>query len=763
MLADVLDGARDQLAIELERCAVVSGSTEGSNVRLRRERLTALIQEAIAALRQGSTDDPTRPFTRPAPTAQHPLERRDRELVRHYLLGQIEQKHLCASADEAAILAEWPEQAERQRLREQNQRLCALLDDVQESAALLAPDGRILYCNRQALQRLQEVVRIGRDDIIGKTFAEIGVPSEYLVGCPVDRLEATARAREAVQLRILGRTKESQFDAVYQPDGTVGAVAVLIRDIHNRKLAEQRLALSGKLSALVGLSDPDRLAEALAQVPIPELADWCSVNLIEDGRIRRTFVAHRDPSQAPLQDAIMRAAPAWDRHPLWQELQSNGFQLLAEVTDDLVRKLAANDDQYRLLSQVEIRSLMVVPLAVRGQIVGIVSCAYTTESGRRYGRDDPALVEDLALHAAHAFENARLMKALKSSEERFRVALAGAQTAVFEQDASLRYVWAYNPLTPFDAVGKTHEESFPPAEAATLTEIKRRVLDEGEGAQREIDLTFGSGEARHYRETMEPLRDADGKVVGLIGAATDLTEAHRMRQELTKEIGFRERMMGILSHDLSNPLSAIVMCTDLLLRREDLPQAGREQAQRIRRSASRMREMIGTLLDFTRIRAQDKVAVSPAPTDLGDLSRDAVDEIRVAWPDHPIELEVRGDAHGEWDPARMSQTICNLASNAITYGERGTVVKISVAGDGSEVALKVHNFGPPIPPDLMPVLFQPFRRAGLEDRSPNGLGLGLYIVEQIVRAHSGTVDVESTAQDGTTFTVRLPRAPGRPL
>src|SRR6476661_1755263 len=159
----------------------------------------------------------------------------------------------------------------------------------------------------------------------------------------------------------------------------------------------------------------------------------------------------------------------------------------------------------------------------------------------------------------------------------------------------------------------------------------------------------------------------------------------------------------MLSHDLSNPLSAIVMCTDLLLRREDLPRAGREQAQRIRRSASRMREMIGTLLDFTRMRALDRVAVSPEPTDLGDISRDAVDELRVAWPDHAIELEVRGDARGEWDPARMSQTISNLATNAITYGEHGTAVKISVEGDGGEVTLKVHNFGPQIPPDLVPV------------------------------------------------------------
>ncbi|HXT99608.1 MAG TPA: ATP-binding protein [Polyangia bacterium] len=759
MLADVLDGTRDQLAAQLARCAGIGGPADVVGARQRRERLRALVEEAIQVLRHGGVDDPAQPCSRLTPTAEQPLELVDRELVQRYLLGQIEQHHLQASADETGILAKWAGQAERKRLREQNQRLCALLDDVKENVVLLAPDGRILYCNLRAFQRLHELARVNRDEIIGRTFAEIGVSSEFLVGCPVDRLEAMARTHEAVEMQILGRTKESQFDAVYRPDGSVAAVAVLIRDIHNRKLAEVRLALLTKLSALVGMSDPDVLAESLAQVPIPELADWCSVNLIEDGRIRRTYVAQRDPSQAPLRDAIMRLTPTWDRHPLWQELLNGGFQLLAEVTDDLLRKLAPNDDYHRLLSQVGIRSLIVVPLATRGQIIGIGTCAYTTESGRRYGRDDPALAEELALHAAHAFENARLMRDLKTSEERFRVALAGAQTSVFEQDASLRYVWAYHPSSPFEMVGRTHEEAFPPDEAAMLTTFKRHVVEAGESVQREMDATFGSGELRHYRETIEPRRDRGGNVVGLIGAATDLTEQHRMRQQLTEELGFREKMMGILSHDLGNPLTAIVMAVDLMLHRGDLSPAGRDQALRIRRSAGRMAEMIGTLLDFTRMRSRDKLSVTPVATDLGEIARDAVDEVRVAWPDQPIELDAHGDAHGEWDPARMAQTVSNLVSNAITYGERGTAVKISVEGGEREVTLRVHNVGPPIAAELRSVLFQPFRRAGLEDRSPRGLGLGLYIVEQIVLAHGGTIDVDSTAENGTTFTVHLPRAP----
>ena len=119
----------------------------------------------------------------------------------------------------------------------------------------------------------------------------------------------------------------------------------MVRDIHYRKHTQTRLALLTKLSALVGISDPDQLAEALVQVPIPELGDWCTVNLLESGRIRRTFVANRDPSKTPLRDAIVRTLPAWDRHPLWQELLTGGFQLLTEVSDDL---LPANAGRWRL-------------------------------------------------------------------------------------------------------------------------------------------------------------------------------------------------------------------------------------------------------------------------------------------------------------------------------------------------------------------------------------------------------------------------------
>jgi signal transduction histidine kinase len=755
MLSNVLDARRGQVVAELERRAA---ATEGPGMPAvgRRDRLNAYVDELIVALRRGGVDEQT-PLA--ATTVDPAFERQERELLRRFALEQIEQHPTETSPQERFIVSQWASLSDRRRLLEQNQRLRTLLDGIDESTAILAPDGRILYVNRHAAQVLYEACGVAPDEIVGKAPAEINIPNEFGIARPVDELLSLARAKDSLEVVAWGRAKENHFDALYAPDGTVAAIAVVTRDVQSSKLAQSRIALLSKLGALIGTVDYDEVAQAIARVPIPELADWCAVNVIQDKRIVRTFIAQRDPAKAPIRDALMRAAPDWDRHPLWQEMLISGFQLLGEVSDDLLRRLAVSDEQYRLLQKVGVRSMMVVPVASRGQIIGIITLAYTGESGRRYGRDDPALAEELALHAAHIAENASLMKELKSSAARFRIALAGARTAVFEQDHLLRYVFHYNPASPFALVGKTHEEMFPPDQAKLLNSLKTRVLDTGESAFEEMDLNIGGGERRHYLEAIEPMRDRFGKIVGVIGAATDITEQQRTQQQLTEALGFRERMMGILGHDLRNPLSTITMADSLLLKRQDLAPEARDQVLRIRHAADRMQEMIGTLLDFTRARFLGKVPVSPAPADMGEIAHGVVDELRVAWPDHDIRVEVRGDSHGRWDSGRMAQAISNLVGNAITYGEPNTPVRVSVDGTGDEMILSVKNHGPPIPPELMPVLFEPFRTGAPEDRSPRGLGLGLYIVQQIVLAHDGTIDVESTAPEGTTFTVRLPRAP----
>jgi signal transduction histidine kinase len=216
-------------------------------------------------------------------------------------------------------------------------------------------------------------------------------------------------------------------------------------------------------------------------------------------------------------------------------------------------------------------------------------------------------------------------------------------------------------------------------------------------------------------------------------------------------------MMSILGHDLRNPLSAIAIAAAGMARAPDVPEDLRKKTLVIKKATRRMTEMIETLLDFARVESLGRLPVSPAPTDLGARAREVVEEARAAWPDRAIELELGGDLHGQWDSARVEQAMSNLIANALQHGDAAKPVRVSLDGAGPAVLVRVKNEGKAIAPDLLPTLFEPFAR-GTSDTSAHGLGLGLYIVKQVAIAHGGTIDGESNAEAGTTFTLLLPRA-----
>ena len=237
-------------------------------------------------------------------------------------------------------------------------------------------------------------------------------------------------------------------------------------------------------------------------------------------------------------------------------------------------------------------------------------------------------------------------------------------------------------------------------------------------------------------------------------------EDKRIQVQLAQALEFRERVMGILGHDLSNPLTAITGLTQTILNRSGLPDDILRRVSVIDGAARRMIEMIGTLLDFTESRFKGSLAIVRAQADLVDVVTKAIDELRAAHPGRIIHLDAYGPARGEWDAARMQQVISNLVANAIAHGGRDTPVRVSVAEAEKEIMVLVHNLGSVIPPEFLPKIFDPFEQGQRNALSGSrSVGLGLYIVRQIVLAHGGTIKVESTVEKGTCFTVCLPRKP----
>jgi signal transduction histidine kinase len=223
----------------------------------------------------------------------------------------------------------------------------------------------------------------------------------------------------------------------------------------------------------------------------------------------------------------------------------------------------------------------------------------------------------------------------------------------------------------------------------------------------------------------------------------------------------QERYLAILSHDLRTPLGAIITATRFMLDAGGLEEPNLTLVTRASSSARRMNQMVLDLVEFTRTRLDDAIPVVRSEVDGRRLIQDVVLEIAGSYPDSVVQVETGGDLSGAWDADRLTQALTNLVGNAVQHGAHGKPIRVSGRGAGDEVTFSVLNEGPPIPAEQQAAIFQEghtvgARHAGVDRRHQ---GLGLYIVERIVAAHGGGVSVRSSEEEGTIFTIRLPRRP----
>jgi hypothetical protein len=228
----------------------------------------------------------------------------------------------------------------------------------------------------------------------------------------------------------------------------------------------------------------------------------------------------------------------------------------------------------------------------------------------------------------------------------------------------------------------------------------------------------------------------------------------------------RRMFLGILGHDLRNPLAAITLTAKLAKAAPaDSPELPRQLAQ-IVESANAISGLVTDLIDFANSALGVHVPLAPARADLHVLCEEVIREVRAARPAGSVRLRVRGDLAGTWDAHRLRQLIANLLGNAFQHGSPTDPVHLTADGtDLDAVVITVHNCGEPIPADLLPTIFDPLTRgrpSSIQQRhNPGSIGLGLYIVREIATAHGGSAELTSTAAAGTTVTIRLPRHAAR--
>jgi signal transduction histidine kinase len=259
--------------------------------------------------------------------------------------------------------------------------------------------------------------------------------------------------------------------------------------------------------------------------------------------------------------------------------------------------------------------------------------------------------------------------------------------------------------------------------------------------------------------------------------AENLTDLIRFNeaidQTLTESISYyskkvdhsRNLFLGVLSHDLRNPIGAMLMSAQLTGRIGSLSERQKMLISQVVTSAGRASDILDQLLDLTRARLGSGLRVIREPMDMAFVCRQLLDEMRTLHPHRIFTLDVAGDMQGDWDRPRISQVLSSLLGNAVQYGFKDLPVGVAINGQANEISLSVHNEGVPISPDAIPGLFDPLIRGAADDNeySNSNLGLGLYITKEIISAHGGTVQVTSSEKDGTTFTARFPRSPGEAL
>jgi two-component system CheB/CheR fusion protein len=359
---------------------------------------------------------------------------------------------------------------------------------------------------------------------------------------------------------------------------------------------------------------------------------------------------------------------------------------------------------------------------------------------------------------------------LHESQELLQQVLDNSSTLIYVKDLDGRYLLVNRNCEPILCVppeqvrGKTDHDFLPAEVADVLREHDRRVLESGETMRFEETLPCGE-ERRTWLSVKFPLRDRGERICAVGGVCTDITDQKRAEVESRHAVELRDRFLAMLSHELRNPLNAIVNAVEVMNAPAETLEAleGRTEARRIiARQARQMSRLLDDLLDVSRV-TQNKIELRSRVLDLCQVIEEVEQVLRPTMGGRRLSFscEVQDAPLAvEGDPARLQQTFVNLLNNAVKYTPEGGDIRVAARREGDEAVVTVRDSGVGIPADMLPHVFELFVQSDDSlDRSDGGLGVGLSLVQSIVEMHGGTVTAHSDGPGrGSEFVVRLPLA-----
>jgi signal transduction histidine kinase len=297
--------------------------------------------------------------------------------------------------------------------------------------------------------------------------------------------------------------------------------------------------------------------------------------------------------------------------------------------------------------------------------------------------------------------------------------------------------------------------------AAASAHAAARLLDQFSAAQVLAEFrALRASVIRLWREGQHSADAADLDDLIRFDEAVDQLISQSVEQYANRVDQAKDMLLGVIGHELRDPLATIAMSTELLAKTVGTDAKYAPTLARLNRSVERMGYIVADLFDLTIIRLGNGMQIVPVSCDLAKTCEDCIEDIQATHQNSPIHWEKVGNCHGRWDESRLRQVIMNLLGNAIKHGN-AEPIQVAITGNEERVVVNVTNRGPVIRPEDRVKIFGPLMRGLGKRPDANGLGLGLYISKAIVEAHHGNLDCTSSATDGTTFAVSLPKAQPR--
>jgi signal transduction histidine kinase len=566
-----------------------------------------------------------------------------------------------------------------------------------------------------------------------------------------------------------------------------------IEDYRRKEEQYHFLAKAGEL--LASSLDYEKTLKSIANLIVPDLADWCTVHIQEeDGTIRQLALAHGDPAMMRYAEELNVRYPSDYNAPggIKDMLLTGKATFLGEITDEMLVKGAKDEEHLKLTRALELSSYMAVPVIARGKAMGVI--AFFTAKGKRFTEDDLEFAKLLGSRAALAIDNARLYRDAQRALEELSALNRDLEKKVIERTrevnearekdrANLRRLKAMLAHLPQAALMmndtgqiielnqrycEIFEIGLSAAEAmqiptSVLNERFQRSLADVEGHMKEVAKTIAAKEMRlgheiHLKDgriiqrDFLPIYEAD-LFVGQLFLYRDITKERRIDASKTE-------FMSLASHQLRTPLTAIRWSFGRLLK--NLSGKLGEVEERILSdgvaAAGRMSQTIDTMLQIARIQGGDlKVndEILNLPLFLQSIAREH--EPHFAQKEIILSVECGDDLSVSTDPQLLREIITNLLSNACKYTPEKGSVRLFGSREGAMIRLDVQDSGYGIPLHQQQSVFKKFFRGdNIVSKDPSGTGLGLYLVSLIADLLGGEISFESREGRGTTFRLLLP-------